>query len=354
MVCPLDWGLGHAARCVPIINALIDLGHEVIIAADNAPLSFLKATFPQLQSVQLPGYTIRYTTNGCMNFKMLSQMPGFLKSIKKEHQLLQTIIDEYQIELVISDNRYGFWTKKIPTVFITHQLFIQASLGKRWLNKINHHFIQKFNECWVPDTENSTNLSGNLSHTKKLNVIPTFFIGPLSRFSGKKLSSEQKYDAFVVISGPEPQRTVFESLVAKQAEKKALKLVLVRGLPSENKIPAYLQSENLEVYNHLPTELFLEKIRKSNLVISRAGYSTIMDLAVLGKKAVLIPTPGQTEQEYLANYHFEKQHFFTQNQQEFDLEEAIKKATNFSGIQMQHQFELRKFLEERILALKTR
>lgn len=354
MICPLDWGLGHAARCVPIINALIDLGHEVIIAADNAPLSFLKATFPQLQSVQLPGYTIRYSSNGRMNFKMLSQMPGFLKSIKKEHQLLQTIIDEYRIDLVVSDNRYGLWTKKIPTVFITHQLFIQVPLGKRWLNKINHHFIQKFNECWVPDTENEANLSGNLSHTKKLNVLPTFFIGLLSRFSGKELSSEQKYDAIVVISGPEPQRTVFESLVVKQAEKTALKLVVVRGLPSENKIPAYLQSENIELYNHLPTELFLEKIGKSNLVISRAGYSTIMDLAVLGKKAVLVPTPGQTEQEYLARYHFEKQHYFTQTQQEFDIEEAINKATNFTGIQIQHQFDLSRFLEERILVLKGR
>jgi len=354
LICPLDWGLGHAARCVPIINALIDLGHEVIIAADNAPLSFLKATFPQLQSVQLPGYTIRYSSNGRMNFKMLSQMPGFLKSIKKEHQLLQTIIDEYRIDLVVSDNRYGLWTKKIPTVFITHQLFIQVPLGKRWLNKINHHFIQKFNECWVPDTENEANLSGNLSHTKKLNVLPTFFIGLLSRFSGKELSSEQKYDAIVVISGPEPQRTVFESLVVKQAEKTALKLVVVRGLPSENEIPAYLQSENLEVYNHLPTELFLEKTRKSNLVISRAGYSTIMDLAVLGKKAVLVPTPGQTEQEYLATYHFEKQHYFTQTQQEFDLEEAIKKVTTFSGIKVQNQFDLSRFLEERILVLKGR
>ncbi|HEY9081716.1 MAG TPA: glycosyltransferase [Vicingaceae bacterium] len=353
MVCPLDWGLGHAARCVPIIYTLIDLGHEVIIAADNAPLSFLKTTFPQLQFVQLPGYTIRYTTNGCMNFKMLSQMPGFLRSIKKEHQLLQTIIDENQIELVISDNRYGLWTKKIPTAFITHQLFIQASFGKRWLNKINHYFIQKFNECWVPDIENESNLSGNLSHTKKLNAIPTFFIEPLSRFSEKGLFSEQKYGAFVVISGPEPQRTVFESLVAKQAEKTALKLVLVRGLPSENIIPEYLHSENIEVHNHLPTELFLEKIGQSKLVISRAGYSTIMDLAVLGKKAVLVPTPGQTEQEYLAKYHFEKQHYFTQTQQEFDLEEAINKATNFMGIQIQHQFDLSRFLEERILALKA-
>ncbi|KJS07054.1 MAG: hypothetical protein VR77_02235 [Flavobacteriales bacterium BRH_c54] len=353
MICPLDWGLGHAARCVPIINTLIDLGHKVIIAADNAPLSFLKTTFPQLQFVQLPGYTIRYTTNGCMNFKMLSQMPGFLKSIKKEHQLLQTIIDENQIDLVISDNRYGLWTKKIPTVFITHQLLIQASFGKRWLNKINHYFIQEYNECWVPDIENENNLSGNLSHTKKLNTIPTFFIEPLSRFSEKGLFSEQKYDAFVVISGPEPQRTVFESLVVKQAEKTALKLVLVRGLPSENIIPEYLHSENIEVHNHLPTELFLEKIGQSKLVISRAGYSTIMDLAVLGKKAVLVPTPGQTEQEYLARYHFEKQHYFTQTQQEFDLEEAINKATNFTGIQIQHQFDLSRFLEERILALKA-
>lgn len=348
MVCPLDWGLGHAARCVPIINALIDLGHEVIIAADNAPLSFLKATFPQLQSVQLPGYTIRYTTNGRMSLKMLQQLPGLLRSIKKEHQLLQNIISEYKIDLVISDNRYGCWSEKIPSIFITHQLFIQAPYGKKWLNKINHHFIQKFNECWVPDNEKPANLSGKLAHTKKLHAFPTHFIGSLSRFSGKSISTTQKYDAIVIVSGPEPQRTVFENLVAKQAEKTALKIVLVRGLPLENKVPTYLKSANIEVYNHLTTTLFLEKIAQSDLVISRAGYSTIMDLAVLGEKAVLVPTPGQTEQEYLAKYHFEKKHFFTQTQQEFDIEEAIKNATDFKGIKAQHPMELRKFLDERI------
>lgn len=354
MVCPLDWGLGHAARCVPIINALTDLGHEVIIAADKAPLGFLKNTFPNLQSISLPGYIIRYTSNRYLSFKMFLQLPGFLKSIKKEHQLLQTIIDEHQIDLVISDNRYGLWTKKIPTVFITHQLFIQAPFGKRWLNKINHLFIQKFNECWVPDNEKPANLSGKLAHTKKLHAFPTHFIGSLSRFSGKSISTTQKYDAIVIVSGPEPQRTVFENLVAKQAEKTALKIVLVRGLPLENKVPTYLKSANIEVYNHLTTTLFLEKIAQSDLVISRAGYSTIMDLAVLGEKAVLVPTPGQTEQEYLAKYHFEKQHFFTQKQQEFDLKEAIKKATNFTGIQIehQHQFDLSRFLESKLQKLK--
>ncbi|PKP45512.1 MAG: glycosyltransferase [Bacteroidetes bacterium HGW-Bacteroidetes-12] len=352
VVCPLDWGLGHAARCVPIINALIDLEHEVIIAADKAPLSFLKTTFPQLKFVQLPGYIIRYTTNGRMSLKMLQQLPGLLRSIKKEHQLLQNIINEYKIDLVISDNRYGCWSEKVPSIFITHQLFIQAPYGKKWLNKINHHFIQKFNECWVPDGEGKNNLSGNLSHTKKLNATPTFFIGPLSRFSGKDSFLELKYDAFIIISGPEPQRTVFESLVAKQAKKTALKLVVVRGLPSENKIPEYLQLKNLEVHNHLATELFLGKLSQSNLVISRAGYSTIMDLAVLGKKAVLVPTPGQTEQEYLAKYHVEKQHYFTQTQQEFDLEEAIKKASNFKGILLKNQFDLSGFLSERIASLK--
>src|SRR5690606_16741885 len=125
LICPLDWGLGHATRCVPIINALIGLGHEIIIAADNAPLELLKTTFPQLKSVKMLGYPIRYSI-GSMHIKMLSQIPGFLKSIKKEHQMLQKMIDEYQIDLVISDNRYGCWSEKVPSVFITHQLFIQA------------------------------------------------------------------------------------------------------------------------------------------------------------------------------------------------------------------------------------
>lgn len=355
LICPLDWGLGHATRCVPIINALIGLGHEIIIAADNAPLELLKATFPQLKFVQLPGYIIRYTSNGRMSLKMLQQLPGLLRSIKTEHQMLQKMIDEYQIDLVISDNRYGCWSEKVPSVFITHQLFIQAPFGKKWLNKINHHFIKKFDECWVPDVKGSMNLSGNLVHEKPLPAIKHFFMGSLSRFAdSEKLVTAQKYDVMVIISGPEPQRTVFESLIAKQAEKITLNLVLVRGLPSETKIPTYLQSENIEVHNHLPTAVFLEKISQSNLVVSRAGYSTIMDLAVWGKKAVLVPTPGQTEQEYLATYHFEKQHFFTQHQQEFDLEKAIKTANNYSGIQIEQPIDLSKFLEERIIALEIR
>jgi len=183
LICPLDWGLGHASRCIPIIEKLIALEFEVIIAANNNALSLLQHTFPTLHFIQLLGFAVRYPKNGKMNLKMLLQVPAFLKSIKNEHQALEKIIEQYQINVVISDNRYGCWSAKVPSVFITHQLNIQAPFFKKWLQKINYKFINRFNECWIPDVEDKINLSGLLGHNFKELKTNHFYIGVLSRFN---------------------------------------------------------------------------------------------------------------------------------------------------------------------------
>ena len=181
LICPLDWGLGHATRCIPIIRLLLAKNAEIIVAADAGPLALLKQEFPQLTFIQLKGYNIQYPKSGSMKVKMLLSIPKIVNGIKEEHEALDKIIDKHKIDIVISDNRYGCWSKKIKSIFITHQLMIKAPFGENVLHKKVLKYIDNYDECWVPDVADSVNLSGDLTHKY---TIPknTFFVGALSRF----------------------------------------------------------------------------------------------------------------------------------------------------------------------------
>ncbi|MEO6883359.1 MAG: glycosyltransferase [Bacteroidia bacterium] len=343
LVCPLDWGLGHATRCIPIIRFLQQKNMGVIIAADKAPLELLKKEFPDLEFIRFSGYEITYPDKDFMVLKMLSQIPKIIRKIKSEHAQLEKIIFKNRIDAVISDNRYGLWTKKIPSVFITHQLTIQTPFGKKALRKIIFSYLQKYDECWIPDVAEKNNLSGNLSHG--IDLLPNiYFIGPLSRF--EKKPSEKiifQYDVMVIISGPEPQRTTFEQLIFEQLKNTSLKAIVVRGIPeSTEKINL---SENVKIFSHLNSEEMQSYISASEIIISRSGYSTIMDLARLEKKAVLIPTPGQTEQEYLANYLSAQKIIFSVEQNKFNLQNAILEAYKTKGFTSSENY----FLFEKVL-----
>ncbi|MCB9336361.1 MAG: glycosyl transferase family 28 [Flavobacteriales bacterium] len=324
LVCPLEWGLGHATRCIPLIQQFLDEGHRVIIASSGKPEALLKKEFPQLQFIPLKGYDIEYSEKGSMITKMLLQLPKIKKAIEDEHLWLDQIIDKYSIDMVVSDNRYGLWTKKVESVLMTHQLFIKAPTGEWLLEKIVKKYLNNFDEVWIPDVEDEDNLSGELSHKKTL-PLNYRFIGILSRFSTylqtQNIETEE-YDFIAILSGPEPQRTIFENIILKQLENTDFKGILVRGLPEE-KLELKIENSELKVFNHLEIEEFLKCIQKSKVVICRSGYSSLMDLTVLSKKAILVPTPGQTEQEYLAQYLSKKGNFITQKQSEFDLEKGL-------------------------------
>ena len=344
LICPLDWGLGHATRCIPIIQYLIEQGLEVIIAADKRPLALLKKEFPTLSFVIMPGYEIKYPAKGSMNVKMFFSIPKIFLGIYCEHVLLKKIIEEKQIDLVISDNRYGLWTKKAPCIFISHQIMIKMPRGfsfgfETLLYKIIRYFIKKYDECWIPDEEGIENLSGDLSHRYPL-LANTFFIGALSRFNisnaTEQYNNETKeikyeYDLMVTLSGPEPQRSIFEEKVLCQLKEFALKTLIVRGTP-ENKEDIKI-NENIEIVSHMKAKEMQEAMWSSKVILARSGYSTIMDLACLGKRAILVPTPGQTEQEYLANYHHKKKAIFAIEQEEFDLNKAFIEAEKYPGFE---------------------
>ena len=324
LVAPLDWGFGHATRCIPIIKALIAHQFEVVIAADSRPLHLLTTEFPNLEMIRFSGYDIKYPKFLPMSISMLLQSPKILLALKKEHQLLEKIIEDYAIDGVISDNRYGLYDKKVPTVFITHQLQIQSPYFSNFIKDFNYKYINKFDACWVMDDE-KINLAGDLS---KPRILPsnTTYIGAQSRF--EKWEEEKKYDFLAIVSGPEPQRTILEKGLIKALKDREEKSIIVLGKPELNTSE---QLGNLTIKSHLSAKDLNTAILQSELIICRPGYSTIMDLAKLEKKAFFIPTPGQTEQEYLAENFMQEGICFAQKQSEFDLEKAISESTNYNG-----------------------
>ena len=298
LVAPLNWGLGHATRCIPIIHALQDEGHTVIIGSDGEALHLLRKEFTDLQHIELPSYKIQYAKNGAtFKKKMVMRSPIIIKAIRKEHRILDRLITNYRITGVISDNRLGLYTKRVPTVFMTHQLDVLSGKTTWITTQIHRHFIKKFDECWVPDVAaTQLNLSGQLGHPKKLG-IPVRYIGPISRF--KKEVLPIKYTILVLLSGPEPQRGLLEDILKKELKRYNGSVLFVRGVITD-KEEKPIVSGNLTIINYLTSSDLQNAINSSEFVISRSGYTTILDLAVLEKKAFFIPTPGQTEQEYLA------------------------------------------------------
>jgi uncharacterized protein (TIGR00661 family) len=325
LVAPLDWGLGHASRCVPIAKTLEKEGFEVVFAASGRPLELLIQEFPKNDFIKLEGYNISYPKNGQMALSMLSQLFKIWKGIHQEHKQLQQIIDDYNIDGIISDNRYGLYSKKVPCVFITHQLQIQSPIFSESLQKINFKYIQKFDECWVPDSDTHM-LSGQLS-TANYSPFKCQYIGTLSRF--ESLEKTENLDVLAIVSGPEPQRSMFEELLKKQLIASKLKAVLVLGKTEENKEE---EIGNLRVISHLNAKSLNQQMINANVVISRSGYSTVMDIAKLHKKAIFVPTPGQTEQLYLAKYFYDKNRAFAMHQKELDIQYALEKVEHISPL----------------------
>lgn len=303
LVCPLNWGLGHAARCVPLIRQYQKNGNEVVIAADGVSLEFLRSEFPELHSIILPSYKIHYSKSKTQVWAMIRSLPAIIYGIYREHYWLKKLISSQHFDLVISDNRFGLWSNKTKCIYITHQLMVKMPKSMKWLEKLvwrfHRFFINNYNECWIPDFEGIENLSGDLSHKYPLPQNARF-IGALSRFSGIKAEkSDKSIEIVAIISGPEPQRTIFEKQIISKYENSEQKTLIVCGLP-QNKTSATTKG-NLTIVPHLPDNELAAYLIAARKIISRSGYSTIMDLHALNclQKAEFIPTPGQTEQEYL-------------------------------------------------------
>lgn len=333
LLAPLDWGLGHVTRCVPIIQHLQFLGHQVVFAGNGQQQNYIKSVFKKIECINLDGYNVQYARSKMgLIPKIIAQIPRFKKCIKAEHLWLQNIIKTHKIDAVISDNRYGLYTTQVPCILMTHQLQIRSGLSvhlDKVLLKIHYRFIEKFNACWVVDVAEDDGLSGALAHPTILPKIKTEYIGLLSQCAGN-ISRKKTEDAeiiLVLLSGVEPQRSMLSDILWKKALKSDKHFIYVEGTDAAQN-PSVIP-EHISYHKRLSEKELVMAIEAADYVICRSGYSTLMDLLALGKKAILIPTPGQTEQEYLASLMHRKKIFMMAKQHKFDIQTSLLNASLF-------------------------
>jgi len=321
LIAPLDWGIGHATRCIPVIKKKLNEGHDIVLASNGRSKALLQSHFPELQFIDgIPDYAITYSETRFFMGHLMKQIPHILRAIKNENSWLKNAISKHRIDEVISDNRYGLYNTNIQTSIITHQIL---PIGPALLAPITHRIIKKyishFDTCLIPDfEEESISLSGKLSHGN----IPgnSNYIGPLSRFQNMA-SVENKsetiiFDYLIILSGPEPQRSKFEELMIRIFDGQNANVCLIGGKPEQNQSR---QKNNIKIIPHLLDTWMKTTIDQSKNIITRSGYSTLMDLHALGRIALLIPTPGQTEQAYLAERHSNKFGFTSMSQDEISF-----------------------------------
>lgn len=305
----LNWGLGHATRSVPIIEKLIQNNNKVIIASDGLALHYLNRYFKHLTFKELPPYNMLYPFNSIVK-NIIFQFYKPIKAIRKEQNVIDSIALYEKADIIISDNRYGCYSKRCRNIFITHQIEPYHTNGIiRYIFKIsNRNFLSPFDDIWIPDDE-KIKLSGSLSHdsTGRLKIT---FIGIQSRMKACSINEENIIT--FLLSGPEPQRTKLEHELVELIKKHPqFNFILVRGIPEDAPFPGY---PNMKIINLATTQEVNELLCRSKLIVCRSGYSTLMDLFALNKKAILIPTPGQTEQEYLAFYNSSRWSFVSQKE----------------------------------------
>ncbi|MBR8534354.1 hypothetical protein KDU71_02195 [Carboxylicivirga sediminis] len=316
LVSPLNWGLGHATRLIPIVDALVKKGHYVLLAGQLPSLDVLRQTFPELDWVELNGFNVQLSASRHQWLRLMKQIPFFFSSIKQEHKLTQSIIKQYNIDLIISDNRYGVWSKEVHSVIITHQTTPSAgkhlSFVKPLSNLVSRHWLRKFDECWVPDIASQDNLSGTLSGT--ISQLNTHHIGLPSRLSLVDSTTDDTCEVLIIISGPEPQRSILEHTLISRFKDSHYQTTLLSGTPG-----GFIRKKgSVKILPHCNAKLLKSLIINSRYIICRSGYSTLIDLIHCQQTALLVPTPGQYEQEYLAIRASELWDFRYINQQQLE------------------------------------
>jgi len=347
-----SWGLGHATRSLPIIRKLINEKNEVTVVSSGRSLELLKLELQDKVSyLELEDYPLPYTERSkVFILKFCLYSPKLIKSMIDEHYRFMKILDKKKFDIIISDNRYGFFYRNIPSFLITHQLRVIApkriKLIENSFERFNSYIQKCFKSFMVPDYE-ANGISGDLAHNlNRINKDKLVYFGIMSDF--KKLDTQEDVDFLFSISGPEPQRTVLEKLILQSVNEVSGKIILSlgRNLDDDENVKMDL-NENIQLYEFLPQEDRELVMNRSKFIISRSGYSTLMDIYALGKKAMFIPTPQQTEQEYLAQLHMERGNFFYVDQNTLNLSRNLEEAKTYNGPDMKYDLEknTEKFLQ---------
>lgn len=337
MVSPLDWGLGHASRCVPLIHYLLNAGHRVSVAGSGLSLELLQKNFSdRVTYYRIPGYHITYNKRkGRFTSRIISQLPHIRQTIRKENQWLLALCRELELDGIISDNRYGICHPHIPSVILTHQWQILSGIhpwADRVLLRWHERQLRRFRQVWIVDRESaSRNLAGKMSHPPGNRIQDKVrYIGHLSQIIPRPgtASGSDENQVLALLSGPEPARTWLMEAILRQAER--LPQYRFKIISGTSGFP-HTAASHIEIAGMVPAPEVQKAIESAALVICRSGYSTLMDLLALRAKALLIPTPGQTEQEYLAANLMAQNICYSRSQYELDLQQDIPAAFAYAG-----------------------
>ncbi|MHB1697782.1 MAG: glycosyltransferase family protein [bacterium] len=326
-----SWGLGHATRGLPVIRRLVNDGHDVIIYTSGRSLTLMQSELKNtVRYIAAVPYPSPYSDKIGFAFRFVKTAPKIMKIIKEETKDVAKIVQENKLDLIISDSRFGSYCESIPSYLLFHQLrFIapcRLAPAEMATEYYNHYLQNKFEKIIVPDYEENS-LSGDLSHNlryfKKEKVE---YIGILSDF--EKLETDEDIDYLFSISGPEPTRTMLEKKLFSQIHLLKGNIAVALGKPDK-----YTKEVvgNTVIYSYLEKKRRDELMNRAKIVVSRSGYTTVMDVAEIDKKAFFIPTPGQTEQLYLAS-HLEKAGFFhSVNERKLKLDTDTEEALKYKG-----------------------
>jgi uncharacterized protein (TIGR00661 family) len=328
-----SWGLGHATRSLPIIRKLIKEGNNITIISNGRSLELLKRELnDSVDYLNIPDYPMLLSENSRQFMvKSVIYWPFFIRKMQSGFNKLTNILKSKECDLIISDARYDIYNRKIPSFFISHQMRIMNPLRIKSLEYgseiFNLFFFKRFRGVIVPDFKEDS-LSGDLSHNlKKIDENKINYVGVLSDF--KKKDKKKDIDYLISITGPEPQRTFFENKMLSQIKHLDGNIIVTLG---KSEFLKNNFNENIKFYSYLNKHEREDLLNRSKILISRSGYSTILDLSVLGIKALMCPTPGQIEQEYLAKYHNKKGTFYSVSQDKINIMNDIEKTWKTTGI----------------------
>ena len=321
----LNWGLGHATRCVPMIDGWIAENHSVTLASDGAALAYLRERYPKQPFLKLPGLDIRYSKRLPAWWMVFQQRGPFAKHVLSDHEAIADFLKGNPQDVIVSDNRYGCWNAHVSSVLVTHQLRPRTPLALGWIKPVVRKrlksWLNKFQEIWIPDTHDSA-ISGRLSKPFA-GLPPIRIIGPLSRLRPSDYK-EPQYKVVALLSGPEPQRSLLEEALHEQMNELGGRAAIVGGVLEKKETR---MNHLLDYILFSDAEELSQILQNAELVVARSGYSTLMDLVRLEAQALLVPTPGQTEQEYLAKWAAKQFGFLTQPQNQLDVKRALKEVT---------------------------
>jgi len=331
-----DWGLGHATRSLVLIRALVQRGDAVtILMAESPGLALLRAELGDACEFypyeDIPKPFSRYPA--VFYFRMSCSVPQIWLRFTLEQRLTERLVRERRLDAVVSDSRLGVWSREAPSYCVFHSLRQIIPGRPRQLERIveraQRYALRGYRAILVPDVEGDDALAGDLAHDLDVDWRGKLvYIGPLSELQPN--GAAEDIDYFFSISGVEPHHTMLAERVLAALPALRGRSVVALGRPGS---AADVRTVgNATIHGYLDRRAQGEMLARARVIVGRSGYTTLMEAAGFGKRALFVPTPGQSAQEYLAKFHCERGRVFSTVQSALDIACDLARAEAASGL----------------------